>query len=125
MADLAALATDTHKFETRYLDSLVGVLPDASTYDDRSPINHVDGFDQPLLLLQGDEDEVVPPAQAEMIVDALVANDVPHAYVLFEGERHGFRRADNIVRALEAELSFYGPVFGFDPAGIHVPFTFR
>jgi dipeptidyl aminopeptidase/acylaminoacyl peptidase len=117
VADLGALATDTHKFESRYLDGLVGPWPEAeATYDERSPINHVDGFDEPLLVLQGDEDEVVPPAQSQMIVDALAAKDVPHAYVLFAGEQHGFRKAENIVRSLEAELWFYGRVFGFDPA---------
>ncbi len=117
VADLEALATDTHKFESRYLDSLVGPWPEAkATYDERSPINHVDGFDRPLLVLQGSEDEVVPPAQSEMIVAALADKGVPHAYVLFEGEQHGFRRAEHIVAALEAELWFYGRVFGFDPA---------
>ena len=85
-------------------------------YEARSPIHHTDGFAAPLIVLQGSEDEVVPPNQAEMIVSALAERDIPHAYVLFEGEQHGFRRAENIVRALEAELWFYGRVFGFDPA---------
>ena len=117
VADLAALATETHKFESRYLDGLVGPWPEAeATYAERSPIRHTDGFDVPLIVLQGSEDEVVPPNQAEMIVDALAAKGVPHAYLLFEGEQHGFRRAENIVRALEAELWFYGRVFGFEPA---------
>ncbi len=117
VADLEALATDTHKFESRYLDSLVGPWPEAqATYDERSPINHVDGFDKPLLVQQGSEDEVVPPAQSQMIVDALAAKGVPHAYLVFEGEQHGFRQAANIVRSLEAELWFYGRVFGFGPA---------
>ena len=83
-------------------------------YAQRSPINHVDGFDAPLLVQQGSEDEVVPPNQAEMIVAALAAKGVPHAYQLFEGEGHGFRRAENIVRALESELWFYRAIFGLD-----------
>jgi dipeptidyl aminopeptidase/acylaminoacyl peptidase len=117
VADLSALAADTHKFESRYLDSLVGPYPEAkATYDARSPIHHTDGFSAPLIVLQGSEDEVVPPSQAEMIVEALAAKGIPHAYLLFEGEQHGFRKADNIVRALEAELWFYGRVFGFTPA---------
>ncbi len=117
VADLAALATETHKFESRYLDGLVGPWPDAeATYAARSPIHHTDGFSAPLIVLQGSEDEVVPPNQAEMIVAALAAKGVPHAYLLFEGEQHGFRKAENIVRALEAELWFYGRVFGFSPA---------
>lgn len=117
VADLSALAADTHKFESRYLDGLVGPYPEAAaTYDERSPIHHTDGFAAPLIVLQGSEDEVVPPAQAEMIVDALAAKGIAHAYLLFDGEQHGFRKAENIVRALEAELWFYGRVFGFAPA---------
>lgn len=117
VADLSALAADTHKFESRYLDGLVGRYPeDKATYDQRSPINHTDGFSVPLIVLQGSEDEVVPPNQAEMIVAALAAKGIPHAYLLFEGEQHGFRKAENIIRALEAELWFYGRVFGFEPA---------
>ena len=117
VADLAALAADTHKFESRYLDGLVGRWPeDRAIYEARSPIRHTEGFDRPLIVLQGSEDEVVPPNQAEMIVAALAAKGVPHAYLLFPGEQHGFRQAANIVRALEAELWFYGRVFGFDPA---------
>lgn len=115
VADLAALAAETHKFESRYLDGLVGPYPQAAdVYAQRSPINHVDGFDAPLLVQQGSEDEVVPPNQAEMIVAALAAKGVPHAYQLFEGEGHGFRRAEHIVRALESELWFYRAIFGLD-----------
>ena len=122
VADLAALAADTHKFESRYLDGLVGPWPDdRATYDARSPINHTDGFSAPLIVLQGSEDEVVPPNQAEMIVAALADKGIPHAYVLFEGEQHGFRQADNIVRALEAELWFYGRVLQFEPADVIAP----
>ncbi|MCB0976437.1 MAG: S9 family peptidase [Acidimicrobiales bacterium] len=117
VADLGALAAETHKFESRYLDGLVGPWPQArATYEERSPVRHTDGFDRPLIVLQGSEDEVVPPDQAEMIVAALAAKGVPHAYLLFEGEQHGFRQAPNIIRALEAELWFYGRVFGFEPA---------
>jgi len=114
VADLEALATETHKFESRYLDGLIGPYPARrDLYLERSPIHHVEGFDRPLIVLQGLEDEVVPPNQAEMIVDALRAKRVPVAYVTFEGEQHGFRQAANIRRALEAELSFYAQVFGF------------
>jgi dipeptidyl aminopeptidase/acylaminoacyl peptidase len=115
VADLEALATETHKFESRYLDGLIGPYPaDRQTYVDRSPIHHVEGFDKPLAVFQGLEDEVVPPNQAEMIVDALRQRKVPVAYVPFEGEQHGFRQAANIRRALDGELSFYAQVFGFD-----------
>ncbi len=119
VADLSALARDTHKFESRYLDGLIGPWPQAEKiYTERSPLSHIDGFDRPLIVLQGDEDAVVPPAQAEMIVAALAEKQVPHSYLLFAGEQHGFRRAENIIRAFEAELSFYGQVFGFQPAGL-------
>jgi dipeptidyl aminopeptidase/acylaminoacyl peptidase len=114
VADLEALARDTHKFESRYLDSLVGPYPARrDVYVARSPIHHLDGFDRPLIVLQGLEDEIVPPNQSEMIVDALRAKGVPVAYLPFEGEQHGFRQAPNIIRALEAELSFFAQLFGF------------
>jgi dipeptidyl aminopeptidase/acylaminoacyl peptidase len=115
VADLEALAADTHKFESRYLDRLVGPYPqDRDVYVERSPIHHVERFTRPLIVLQGAEDEVVPPNQSEMIVDALRARGTPVAYLLFEGEQHGFRRSENIRRALDAELSFYGQVLGFE-----------
>ena len=118
VADLAALAAETHKFESRYLDGLVGPLPEAEdTYRERSPVYHAEGITAPLLLLQGGKDEVVPPAQAEAMIDALVENRTPYAYVEFPEERHGFRDADNIARAHEAEFGFYGDAFGFEPAG--------
>lgn len=115
VADLEALATDTHKFESRYLDSLVGPYPARrDLYVERSPIHHTDRLATPVIILQGLEDEVVPPSQAEMMVEALRAKGVPMAYVAFEGEQHGFRQAPNIKRALEAELYFYSRIFGFD-----------
>lgn len=117
VADLEALATDTHKFESRYLDTLIGPWPEAKEiYDERSPINHVDQFDAPMIVLQGDEDAIVPPNQSEMIVDALKKKGVPVSYLVFEGEQHGFRKSENVIRALEAELAFFGEMLGFSPA---------
>ena len=117
VADLAALATDTHKFESRYLDRLVGPWPEAAdVYRARSPIHSADRLSAPVILFQGLEDKVVPPAQAEVMVDALRAKGLPFAYVTFEGEQHGFRQAATIVRAAEAELWFYGQILGFQPA---------
>ncbi|MFC4945604.1 prolyl oligopeptidase family serine peptidase [Pseudonocardia sp. GCM10023141] len=114
IADLEALAADTHKFESRYTDRLIGPYPqDRDVYVERSPIHHVEEFTRPLIVLQGSEDVVVPPNQSEKIVDALRERGVPVAYLLFEGEQHGFRKAENIRRALDAELSFYGQVLGF------------
>ncbi len=123
VADLGALARDTHKFESRYLDRLVGRWPqDEAAYRARSPIFHVDGFDRPLLILQGLEDMVVPPAQSEMIYEALKKKGVPVAYLAFAGEQHGFRKAETIVAAVSAEMSFYGLVLGFTPEGaVEVP----
>ena len=118
VADLGALARDTHKFESRYLDRLVGTWPqDEAVYLERSPLSHLEGFTAPLIVLQGLQDEVVPPAQAELIVAGLRERGVPHAYLTFDGEQHGFRIAANIVRAITAELYFYSRVFGFTPAG--------
>lgn len=115
VADLEALAAETHKFESRYLDGLIGEYPARrDLYRERSPIHHVDRFSSPLIVLQGSEDAVVPPNQSQMIVDALRKRQIPVAYILFEGEQHGFRRAENIRRALDSELSFYGQVFGFE-----------
>ena len=117
VSDLEALAKETHKFESRYLDSLVGPYPERKDlYEERSPINHTHLLSCPLLLLQGLEDEIVPPNQAEMMFEAVKAKGLPTAYVPFEGEQHGFRRSENIERALEAELYFYSRVFGFVPA---------
>ncbi|MGY1753632.1 prolyl oligopeptidase family serine peptidase [Blastococcus sp. SYSU D01042] len=115
VADLGALAAETHKFESRYLDGLVAPWPaGAEVYAERSPINHVDALGTPLAVFQGDEDAIVPPDQAEAIVAALRAKGVPHAYLLFPGEQHGFRKAENIRAALDGELSFYAQVWGFD-----------
>ena len=115
VADLEAMALETHKFESRYLDRLVGPYPEArATYRARSPIDHVDQLLRPLIVLQGLEDEVVPPNQATMIVDALRSKGVPVAYLAFEGEQHGFRLAANIRHAIDSELSFYAQVFGFE-----------
>jgi dipeptidyl aminopeptidase/acylaminoacyl peptidase len=115
VADLEALAQETHKFESRYLDRLVGPYPEArDVYVERSPIHQLDRFDRPLIVLQGLEDKVVPPSQSEMVVAALRDNHVPVAYLTFEGEQHGFRQAAHIRRALDAELSFYGQILGFE-----------
>ena len=117
VSDLTALAADTHKFESRYLDRLVAPYPEGKdTYEARSPINHTDGLSCPIILLQGLEDRIVPPNQAEMMFDAVRSKGIPCAYLPFEGEQHGFRRAENIKRALEAELYFYSRVFGFELA---------
>lgn len=116
IGDLAALAADTHKFESRYLDQLVGPYPERrDLYEARSPIHHTDGLSAPVIFFQGLDDKVVPPNQAEAMVAALREKSVPVAYIPFEGEGHGFRQASNIQRALEGELSFYGQVWGFEP----------
>jgi len=108
VSDLAVLARDTHKFESRYLDSLVGPYPEcAALYRERSPIAHVERLSAPVIFFQGDEDLVVPPIQTELMVEALRRNGIPVGYCLFAGEQHGFRRAESIKRALDAELLFY------------------
>ena len=117
VSDLKALAEDTHKFESRYLDSLIGAYPEQKDlYDARSPITAVDRLACPVIFFQGDEDKIVPPNQAEMMVKALRDKGIPVAYVLFEGEQHGFRKAENIKRALDGEFYFYSRVFEFHPA---------
>ena len=117
IGDLETFVTQTHKFESRYLDRLIGPYPERKDlYHDRSPLNFPERISCPVLILQGADDRVVPPAQAEQIVDALWERHLPHAYLLFPGEDHGFRSAENIIRSFEAELSFYGQVFGFAPA---------
>lgn len=117
VADLEVLARDTHKFEARYLDGLVGPYPERrDIYVERSPIHHAERITAPLIVLQGLDDAVVPPGQSEMIVEALRQKGVPVAYLEFEGEGHGFRRADSVIRAAEAELAFFGRMLGFAPA---------
>lgn len=121
VADAGALAEDTHKFESRYLDNLIGPWPESrALYEERSPIFHTDRLKTPLIIFQGMEDKIVPPAQAEMMVDALRSKGVPFAYLAYEGEQHGFRKAENIKRTAEAELYFYGRILGFQPAD-HLP----
>jgi len=122
LGDLEAFADTTHKFESRYMDILVGPYPEmAERYRERSPDNHSDRISCPVLVMQGADDKIVPPSQAEGIVRALVRNGLPHAYILFEGEGHGFRMAADQKRALEAELSFYAQVFGFELADDFAP----
>ena len=118
IGDLEALARDTHKFEARYLDGLVGPYPEAvDTYRERSAIHHVDTLSSPMILLQGLDDKVVPPDQATKMADAVRAQGLPVALVMYEGEGHGFRMAESIEHSMLAELSFLGQVFGFEPAG--------
>src|SRR5262249_13115028 len=117
VSDLEALDEDTHKFESRYTTSLVGPYPERKDlYIARSPIHFVDRLSCPLIFFQGLEDKVVPPNQAEMMVGALRRKGLPVAYVAFEGEQHGFRKAENIKRSLDGELYFYSRVFGFELA---------
>jgi len=117
IGDLESFDQQTHKFESKYSWTLVGKYPEAKAlYRERSPLNFADRISCPALILQGADDRIVPPAQAEQIVDALWERHLPHAYLLFPGEDHGFRSAANIIRSFEAELSFYGQVFGFTAA---------
>jgi len=122
VSDLESLAQDTHKFESRYLDQLIGPYPARKDlYVARSPIHHAEGLSCPIIFFQGLEDKVVPPGQAEMMVNILKDKKLPVAYITFEKEQHGFRIAQNIKRALDAELYFYSRVFGFKPADDIVP----
>jgi dipeptidyl aminopeptidase/acylaminoacyl peptidase len=117
ISDLEALARDTHKFESRYLDSLIGPYPARrDLYVERSPIHFTERLACPMIIFQGLEDKVVPPNQAEKMVEAVRSKGLPVAYLTFEGEQHGFRKAENIKRVLEAELYFYAKVFGFELA---------
>ena len=126
IGDLRAFVNDTHKFESRYLEGLVGPWPEArQLYLDRSPSLHAEQIVAPVLVEQGAEDRVVPPAEAERIVDALWERRIPHAYLLFPGEDHGFRGREAIIRSFGAELSFYGQVFGFTPADEIEPVEIR
>ena len=122
VSDAEALAKDTHKFESRYLDRLFGPYPEArEIYYARSPINFSDRLSCPVIFFQGLEDKVVPPSQAETMVAALQAKGIPVAYIEFAGEQHGFRQAQNIKRALDGEFYFYAKIFGFEPAGTIEP----
>lgn len=124
LAELERFATDTHKFESRYLSSLIGPYPERrDLYFERSPLNFADKIACPLILFQGDEDRVVPPSQSSMMFEAVRAKGLPVAYLLFQGEQHGFRKAENIKRSLEAELYFYSKIFGFEPADSIEPVT--
>jgi dipeptidyl aminopeptidase/acylaminoacyl peptidase len=117
VADLATLASDTHKFESRYEEGLVGPYPEtAELYRQRSPVYFADRLSCPVILLQGLEDKVVPPSQAETMIEALRSKRLPFAYVAFPTEGHGFREAINIRRSIEAELYFYSRIFRFTPA---------
>ena len=124
VSDLEALETDTHKFESRYLDRIVAPYPEKrDVFIERSPIYHVDKLSCPVIFFQGDEDKVVPPNQAQLMVNALREKGIPVAYLLFKGEQHGFRKAENIKRALDAELYFYSKIFGFETADYIEPVT--
>ena len=117
VADVEALALDTHKFESRYLDSMIGPYPEQrDLYRARSPVHFADQLERPMLLLQGLDDKVVLPSQAEAMVEVLENKGIPYAYIAFEGEGHGFRKQENVRRSLEATLSFIGQVFGFAAA---------
>ena len=125
VSDLEALARETHKFESRYLDSLIGKYPkEQSLYRDRSPIHAVDNLSCPVIFFQGLEDKIVLPDQAEMMVAALKRKGIPVAYIAYKGEQHGFRRLENIKRTLEAELYFYSVVFNFECADEIAPVNF-
>lgn len=124
VSDLEALATDTHKFESRYLDSLIAPYPEGKDlYVERSPIHATDRLSCPIIFFQGDEDKIVPPNQAERMVEALRTKQLPVAYLLFQGEQHGFRKAENIKSALDGELYFYSRIFGFELADTEVSLT--
>jgi dipeptidyl aminopeptidase/acylaminoacyl peptidase len=119
VGDLMLLAKDTHKFESRYLDRLIGPLPQAQAlYSERSPVNHVDRLACPVIFFQGDDDKTVPPNQAKTMFEAMTARGLPVAYYSFAGEGHGFRKAETLRRVLELELDFYGRVFGFTAPGL-------
>jgi dipeptidyl aminopeptidase/acylaminoacyl peptidase len=121
VAELVEFVKETHDFESRYIDGLIGPLPQAQAlYAERAPLNHVDGLSCPVLLLQGLDDPIVPPAQAERFRDALVAKGIPHAYRPYAGESHGFRKRETIVDAHESTLSFFGQILGFEPPGVPV-----
>ena len=116
IADLAILAKDTHKFESRYLDRLVGEWPkDEEIYKQRSPIHHIEQLTTPMVILQGSEDPIVPPNQAHLMAQKLNENHIPHVLIEFPDEGHGFRKAPNITKAIESELAFFAQIFNFEP----------
>jgi dipeptidyl aminopeptidase/acylaminoacyl peptidase len=119
VSDLRGFAAQTHDFESRYLDGLIGPLPECEpVYAERAPVGHVTEATCPVLLLQGLDDPIVPPAQSESIAADLAAHGIRYAYLAFAGESHGFRKAETIIASLEAEVSFYGQIMGFTPPGI-------
>jgi dipeptidyl aminopeptidase/acylaminoacyl peptidase len=119
VSDLRPFAADTHDFESRYLDGLIGPLPESDdVYTERAPVGHVTELTCPVLLLQGLDDPIVPPSQSAAIAADLAAHGIRHAYIAFAGESHGFRKAETVIAALEAELAFYGEIFGFTPPGV-------
>ncbi|NGX51659.1 MAG: hypothetical protein K1060chlam2_01532, partial [Chlamydiae bacterium] len=124
VSDLEALVHEMHKFESHYLEGLIGPYPmEKKRYIEYSPIHHTDRLSCPVILFQGAEDKVVPPSQAEKMFEALNKKKIPVAYLLFEGEQHGFRNAENIKRALDAELFFYSKIFGFESSDSLEPIT--
>jgi dipeptidyl aminopeptidase/acylaminoacyl peptidase len=119
VADLRPFAADTHDFESRYMDGLIGPLPEADQlYVERAPVGHVNELTCPILLLQGLDDPVVPPAQSATMAADLASHGIRHAYIAFAGESHGFRKTETLIASLEAELAFYGEIFGFTPPGV-------
>ena len=117
IADLSVFIEDTHKFESKYLESLIGPYSEnKNLYYERSAINYTDQLSCPMIIFQGSEDKIVPPSQAEMLSNALKKKFIPYSYILFEGEQHGFRKSGNIIKSQEAELFFYGKMLGFTPS---------
>jgi len=126
IGDLVSFVKETHKFESRYVDTLVGPYPErADLYRERSAINYAKEMSCPVILFQGLEDKIVPPGQAEMFVEACAEKNLPYAYVAFEGEQHGFRQDKNIRRSLEGELYFLSRMFGFSTADQIEPVTIQ
>jgi dipeptidyl aminopeptidase/acylaminoacyl peptidase len=117
VASLIGLAEDTHDFESRYLDSMIGPYPERKDlYIERSPITYAENLTTPLIIFQGLDDKVVPPNQSEAFRDVCVAKGVKHKYFAFEGEGHGFTKASSIIACAEGELGFYAEVLGFTPS---------
>lgn len=122
LSDLSLFVEDTHKFESRYLDKLVGPFPkDKAVYDSRSPIYFTEKLKKPILLLQGEEDKIVLPNQAEIIYTALMKKKIPTAYLLYKGEGHGFKQKENIIKSIDSELYFYQKIFEQKTTAIHPP----